>query len=134
MKVLSYLKGPTDAWIPQEHAEGFVAASHWKHLGDCEDREYFSFDPEFVTVAEQDEKFGVKVYDPKNKEDKAHLDSLHSKLSFLRQDLVDIKAQLFTETDLFDLIVGLASQDKYIIKKINELKTVYSEHLTSLGF
>jgi len=52
----------------------------------------------------------------------------------LRQDLVDIKAQLFTETDLFDLIVGLASQDKYIIKKINELKTVYSEHLTSLGF
>jgi hypothetical protein len=134
MKVLSYLKGPTDSWIPQEHAEGFVSTSHWRHLGDFEDREYFSFDPEFVTVAEQDEKFAVKVYDPTNKEDKAHLDSLHSKLSFLRQDLVDIKAQLFTETDLFDLIVGLASQDKYIIKKINELKTVYSEHLTSLGF
>jgi hypothetical protein len=133
MKVYSYLKAPMTDWVQEQHNEGFEP-KHLKHLGDVEDRVYFSYDPEFVTVPEQDEKYEVKFYDISDSEDKAHLDSIKDKLTLVRQDSLDLKSKLFAKMDLFDLLTGLATSDKYVIEQLAELKKEHEDYLKALGF
>jgi hypothetical protein len=132
MKVFSYKKNASLDYVNEIRLEGFETSLHWKHLGEWDNREYFSFDPEFVTLQDQAEEFDVKVYDPKKDED--HLDSIKNKLAYLQQELQDIKAKMFRELDLFDILTGIVSKDKYVIEKLEELKKEHDTYLKSLGF
>lgn len=132
MKVFSYLKNPTLDYVNEERLEGFEINKHWKHLGDWNSREYFSFDPEFVKLADQDEAFDVKIYD--SKKDAEELAAVRNKLAYLQQDLQDIKSKVFAEFDMIDVLMGLASKDKYVIDKLTALHTEHEEHLKNLGF
>lgn len=132
MKIFSYLKNPGLDYKNEERLEGFDVNKHWKHLGDWNSREYFSFDPEFVKLQDQDEAFDVKVYD--SKADAEELSTVRNKLAYLQQDLQDIKSQLFSEFDMIDVLMGLASKDKYVIDKLVTLQKTHEEHLKSLGF
>ena len=132
MKVLSYKREPGLEYANEERLEGFDASKHWKHLGDYNGREYFSFDPEFVKLADQDEAIEFKVHD--GKDDVDFLNSLQNKLPYLQQELQDIKAKMFRELDLFDILTGIAAKDKYVIGKLDELKKEHDEYLKKLGF
>jgi hypothetical protein len=132
MKVFSYAKNPGIDYVNEERLEGFDASLHWKHLGDWNNREYFSFDPKFVKLQDQDEAFDVVVYDAAKDED--HLDSIKNKLPYLQQELQDIKSKMFRELDVFDILTGIVSKDKYVIGKLEELKKEHDDYLKSLGF
>lgn len=132
MKVFSYVRNANIDYVNEERLEGFDAALHWKHLGDWDGREYFSFDPEFVKLQDQAEEFAVKVYDPKK--DEEELTAVKSRLPYLQQELQDIKAKMFRELDLFDILTAIASKDKYVITKLEELKKEHDEYLKGLGF
>lgn len=132
MKVFSYKKNASLDYVNEIRLEGFETSLHWKHLGEWDNREYFSFDPEFVKLQDQAEEFDVKVYDSKKDED--HLDSIKNKLAYLQQELQDIKAKMFRELDLFDILTGIVSKDKYVIEKLEELKKEHDTYLKSLGF
>jgi hypothetical protein len=132
MKVFSYVKNPTLEYVHEERLEGFDAARHWKHLGDWDNRQYFSFDPEFVKLQDQAEEFDLKVYDAEKDADE--LNAVKPKLAYLQQELQDIKAKMFRELDIFDILTAIVSKDKYVVKKLEELKKEHDDFLTSLGF
>lgn len=132
MKVFSYLKNPQLDYVNEERLEGFETSIHWKHLGDWNNREYFSFDPAFVKLQEQDEAFDVKVYD--SEKDAEVLTGLRNKLPYLKQELQDIKTKMFAELDLFDLLIGIASKDKYVIEQLATLQKEHEDYLKNLGF
>lgn len=130
MKIFSYVKNPALDYVNEERLEGFDASLHWKHLGDWDNRSYFSFDPEFVKLQDQDEAFEVKVYESGDEE----LEVVKRKLPFLQQELQDIKAKMFRELDIFDILTAIVSKDKYVIEKLEELKKEHDDYLTGLGF
>jgi hypothetical protein len=130
MKVFSYAKNPTLDYVNEERLEGFDASLHWKHLGDGDNRVYFSFDPEFVKLQEQAEEFDVKVYDANTDE----LQAIKPKLAYLQQELQDIKSKMFRELDIFDILTAIVSKDKYVIEKLEQLKKEHDDFLKSLGF
>lgn len=132
MKVFSYAKNPTLEYINEERLEGFDASQHWKHLGDWDNRVYYSFDPEYVKLQEQAEEFDVKVYDAEKDADE--LQAVKPKLAYLQQELQDIKSKMFRELDIFDILTAIVSKDKYVIEKLEELKKEHDDFLTSLGF
>lgn len=132
MKVFSYVKNPTLDYVNEERLEGFDASLHWKHLGEVDGREYFSFDPEFVKLQDQAEEFDVKVYDADKDADE--LASVRTKLAYLQQELQDIKAKMFRELDIFDILTAIVSKDKYVTKKLEDLKKEHDDYLKGLGF
>lgn len=132
MKVFSYEKNANLEYINEERLEGFLPGVHWKHLGDWDNRSYFSFDPEFVKLQEQDEAFDVKVYDAEK--DAEELQAIRPKLAYLQQELQDIKAKMFRELDIFDILTAIVSKDKYVVKKLEELKKEHDDFLKNLGF
>lgn len=132
MKVFSYVRNPALEYVNEERLEGFDASLHWKHLGDWDNRVYFSFDPEFVKLQDQAEEFDVKVYDPVADADELH--AIKSKLAFLQQELQDIKAKMFRELDIFDILTAIVSKDKYVVTKLEELKKEHDDFLKNLGF
>lgn len=132
-KVFSYLKGNMTNWVAETHSEEFTV-DDYIHLGEDDSRDYYSFNPATVTLAEQDEKFDVKVYDASNKDDQAELLAAQPKLAFLRQQSLDIKGKLFAEYDIFEVLTGLANQDKYVIKHLADLKEKHAAYLKNLGF
>lgn len=107
---------------------------HHTHLGDYDGYSYYSYDSEFVTLNENDEKYEQKEYDPTNTEDKAELDSVKNHLHFLRQQIITKKAQLFETIDMFDVIAGIVEQDKYILDKVNEVKSEVDAIYSNYGF
>lgn len=132
MKVFSYAKNPSLEYVNEERLEGFDANLHWKHLGDVDNRSYFSFDPEFVKLQDQAEEFDVKVYDAEKDADELH--AVKSRLPFLQQELQDIKAKMFRELDIFDILTAIVSKDKYVVKKLEDLKKEHDDFLKNLGF
>ena len=107
---------------------------HHTHLGDYDGYSYYSYDSEFVTLNENDEKYEQKEYDPTNTADKAELDSVKNHLHFLRQQIITKKAQLFETIDMFDVIAGIVEQDKYILDKVNEVKSQVDAIYSNYGF
>ncbi|NDG28486.1 hypothetical protein EB118_00080 [bacterium] len=103
-------------------------------LGEYEGHSYFAFNPANVTLQENEAEFEQRVYDSNNAEDKAHLDSIKNKLHFLRQEILSIKSKLFTNLDMFDVIVGIKDQDKYILDIVAEIKSELDAKLSSYGF
>jgi L-alanine-DL-glutamate epimerase-like enolase superfamily enzyme len=55
-------------------------------------------------------------------------------LSAIDIALWDIKGKLFAELDIFELLTGLANQDKYVIKHLADLKEKQEAYLKNLGF
>jgi len=134
MKVYSYKQAVMDTYNHPELLEGSTPEHH-VHLGDADGRSYFSYDPEFVKLAENDaEKYDVKEYDVKKKADREHLAEVKNKLHFLRQVLITKKAAIYNELDPFDVVAGLAEQDKYVLDKIKAVKKDVDDTLTNYGF
>lgn len=133
MKIYSYKQEAMDLWNQEDRLEAFQPEDY-VHLGDFEGRQYFSFNPETVTLAENDEKYDVKVYDTKKKADKEELDFIKTRLTFLKQEVISKKSELFTDLDLFDVLLGIASQDKYIIEKITSLQSDVDSVYKKYGF
>lgn len=134
MKVYSYKQAVMDTYNHPELLEGYTPEHH-VHLGDANGRSYFSYNPEFVKLLENDaEKYDVKVYDNKKKADREELASVINSLHFLRQLLIVKKAALFETIDMFDVISGIASQDKYVLEKIKAIQKDVDETLSNYGF
>jgi hypothetical protein len=134
MKVYSYKQAVMDTYNHPEFLEGFTPEHH-VHLGDADGRSYYSFDSDFVKLAENDEeKYDVKVYDSKKKADKEHLASVVNSLHFLRQVIIVKKAALFDTIDMFDVLSGIAEQDKYVLDKIKTVKKDVEDTLANYGF
>ena len=132
MKVYSYKAGPIEGFSLPEFLEGYQPEMH-VHLGTWEGREYFSYDPEFVKVQDA-ESAEYKFFDTKKKDDKEFLNSIVNNLHFMRQQIVTKKAELFQDIDMFDVISGLASQDKYVLEKIKTAQKSVDEILKNYGF
>lgn len=134
MKVYSYKQAVMDTFNHPELLEGYQP-DHHVHLGDYDGRSYFAHDPEFVKLAENDaELFDVKVYDNKKKADREELSKVVNNLHFLRQLLIAKKAALFETIDMFDVISGIASQDKYVLDKIKTVQKDVDDTLSNYGF
>lgn len=134
MKVYSYKQAAMDTYNHPEFLEGYQPEHH-VHLGDTDNRSYYSYNSEFVKLNENDtEKYDLTEYDPKKKADKEHLESVINKLHFLRQVLITKKAALFETIDMFDVISGLANQDKYILDAIKTVKKDVDQVLQNYGF
>ena len=113
--------------------EGYQPEHH-VHLGEYDGYTYFSYDSEFVTLCDNDEKYEQKEYDPKVSSDKAELNSVKNHLHYLRQQIITAKAQLFETIDVFDVITGIVEQDKYILDKVKEIKSNVDTIYTNYGF
>ncbi len=122
-----------DVYQEPNRLEGFQPEHH-THLGDYDGYSYYSYDSEFVTLNENDEKYEQKEYDPTNTADKAELDSVKNHLHFLRQEIITKKAQLFETIDMFDVIAGIVDQDKYILDKVKEVKNDVDAIYSNYGF
>ncbi len=122
-----------DVYQEPNRLEGFQPEHH-THLGDYDGYSYYSYDSEFVTLNENDEKYEQKEYDTTNTEDKAELNSVKNHLHFLRQEIITKKAQLFETIDMFDVIAGIVDQDKYILDKVKEVKNDVDAIYSNYGF
>jgi hypothetical protein len=133
MKVYRIKQETMDVYQEPNRLEDFQPEHH-THLGDYDGYSYYSYDSEFVTLNENDEKYEQKEYDPTNTADKAELDSVKNHLHFLRQQIITKKAQLFETIDMFDVIAGIVEQDKYILDKVNEVKSQVDAIYSNYGF
>lgn len=133
MKVYRIKQEVMDVYQEPNRLEGFQPEHH-THLGDYDGYSYYSYDSEFVTLNENDEKYEQKEYDTTNTEDKAELNSVKNHLHFLRQEIITKKAQLFETIDMFDVIAGIVDQDKYILDKVKEVKNDVDAIYSNYGF
>lgn len=122
-----------DVYLEPNRLEGFQPEHH-AHLGDYNGYSYYSYDENFVTLNENDEKYEQKEYDPTNSEDKAELNAVKDYLHFLRQQIISKKASLFETIDIFDVLSGIAEQDKYILDKVKEVKSQVDAVYSNYGF
>ena len=122
-----------DVYLEPNRLDGFQPEHH-THLGDYNGYSYYSYDTEFVTLNENDEKYEQKEYDPTNAEDKAELNAVRDYLHFLRQQVISKKAILFETIDMFDVLSGIAEQDKYILDKVKEVKSQVDAVYSNYGF
>ena len=80
MKVYSYKQTVMDTYNHPEFLEGYTPEHH-VHLGAFDGRSFYSYDPEFVKLAENDqEKYDVKEYDSKKKADREYIASEMSQI------------------------------------------------------
>ena len=133
MKVYRIKQEVMDVYQEPNRLEGYQSEHH-VHLGDYNGYTYFSYDTEYVTLNENDEKYEQKEYDPNVAEDKAELDSVKNHLHYLIQQIISAKAQLFETIDVFDVITGIVEQDKYILDKVKEIKSSVDSIYTNYGF
>lgn len=122
-----------DVYQEPNRLDGFQPEHH-THLGDYDGYSYYSYNTEFVTLNENDEKYEQKEYDPTNTEDKTELNSVKDHLHFLRQQIITKKSQLFETIDIFDVIAGIVEQDKYILDKVSEVKSQVDAIYSNYGF
>lgn len=130
MKILSHIKGNLEGYNEPEFLDGFVPKVSYKFLGDFDDKEFYSFDPELVKLAENDERFQVKVYD--KEEDAEYLASIKNKLWVIAEETNEIKSKL--TMDIFTVLTNLAVGDKYTIELLTALKKEHDDYLSNLGF
>ena len=133
MKVYRIKQEVMDVYLEPNRLDGFQPEHH-THLGDYNGYSYYSYDTEFVTLNENDEKYEQKEYDPTNAEDKAELNAVRDYLHFLRQQVISKKAILFETIDMFDVLSGIAEQDKYILDKVKEVKSQVDAVYSNYGF
>lgn len=133
MKVYRIKQEVMDVYQEPNRLDGFQPEHH-THLGDYDGYSYYSYNTEFVTLNENDEKYEQKEYDPTNTEDKTELNSVKDHLHFLRQQIITKKSQLFETIDIFDVIAGIVEQDKYILDKVSEVKSQVDAIYSNYGF
>jgi hypothetical protein len=134
MKVFSQKMVEMDVYVQAERLEAFDAAKDYIHLGSYDGRDYFSYNPETVVLQKQDEKYDVKEYSPTKKDDKATLADLRTKLDYTRNLTANLKAELFSSMDLFDVLSGLSTNDKYVKDAISEIIEKIDAEFKNLGF
>ena len=132
MKILSHIKGDLTGFNNPEHLDGFIPKVSYKFLGDADDKEFYSFDPAVVILAENDPKFQVKVYDKENSEDAEYLKAIKNRLWVVQQETQDIKSKL--DMDIFTVVTNLSVGDKYTIELLTALKKEHDDYFSNLGF
>lgn len=132
MKIYSYKQLAMDTWNHEERSEEYQPGDHL-HLGTVDGREFFSYNPETVTLAENDEKFEVTVYSS-NKKDVAFLTSIRDQLTVIRQEVHLAKQKIYDNNDLFDILVGLSANDANIVKMLADVKKDIDATYAKYGF
>jgi hypothetical protein len=135
MKVYSYRMLEQDTFNHPERGEDFDAAKDLIHLGQLDGREWYSYNPATVTLVKQnDEKYEFREYDPKVEDDKKILDSVVKKLTYTSALIVSTKQSIFEGGDLFDVLHGLSTGDKYTKDTIKAAFDKIEQDLENLGF
>jgi hypothetical protein len=132
MKILSHITGALEGYIEPEHLEGYIPDVSYKFLGEADNKAFYSFDPTVVALADNDERFQVRVYDRDNVEDAQYLNLIKNQLWVIKQETQDIKEKL--PMDLFTVLTNLAVGDKYTIDILTALKKEHDDYLSNLGF
>jgi len=132
MKILSHIKGTLEGFIEHEPLDGYIPKVSYKFLGDTDNKEFYSFDPSVVALADNDERFQVKVYDKENPEDVEYLNKIKNDLWVIKDETQEIKSKL--NMDLFTVLTNLASGDKYTIDTLTALKKEHDDYFSNLGF
>jgi hypothetical protein len=132
MKILSHIKGTLEGFIEHEPLDGYIPKVSYKFLGDAANKEFYSFDPSVVALADNDERFQVKVYDKENPEDVEYLNKIKNDLWVIKDETQEIKSKL--NMDLFTVLTNLASGDKYTIDTLTALKKEHDDYFSNLGF
>jgi len=132
MKILSHIKGTLEGFIEHEPLDGYIPKVSYKFLGDADGKEFYSFDPSVVALADNDERFQVKVYDKENPEDVEYLNKIKNDLWVIKDETQEIKSKL--NMDLFTVLTNLASGDKYTIDTLTALKKEHDDYFSNLGF
>lgn len=132
MKIFSYKKTVMDTWNAETRLEAFQP-DDYKQLGEIDSYYYFSYNPETVILAENDEvKYEIKMYDITNKTDADFLETIKNQLTYVKEEVLTAKSKLFESHDIFDLISGVASKDSNILEFIAsidaEVKNVYIKY------
>ena len=100
MKIFSYKKTVMDTWNAETRLEAFQP-DDYKQLGEIDSYYYFSYNPETVILAENDEvKYEIKMYDITNKTDADFLDSIKNQLTYVKEEVLTAKSKLFESHDM----------------------------------
>ena len=112
--------------------ESYDSKTSYKFLGEFDGKEFYSFDPAAVELADNSERFQVKVYDTAVEQDAEYLQHIKNKLWVVQQETQDIKSKL--DMDIFTILTNLAVGDKYTIDTLTALKKEHDDYLSNLGF
>jgi hypothetical protein len=132
MKIFSRIQADLEGYIEPVFLESYDSKSSYKFLGEFDGKEFYSFDPTAVKLADNNEKFQVKVYDTAIEEDAEYLKHIKNKLWVIQQETQDIKSKL--DMDIFTVLTNLAVSDKYTIDTLTALKKEHDDYLSNLGF
>lgn len=101
-------------------------------LASHDDKEWFSYDDEKVTVTTDQGDFEVTVYDKTT--DAAALAEVAAVSQVLIRGTVDIQAKLTLNTPLSKLLQGIVDSDADVLTSIAAIGTEEEEFKASLGF
>ena len=130
-KIYSHLVGIVDGEFEHPVITDNEDVNAVIHLGDTEDRAWFSFDEDSATVNDgQDAKYGVTVYDAGD----ADTAAVQYKLSYVNQQVAMRKDAVTSVHDNFDLFEAIINSDTDITDLFASTRTAIAAELTELGF
>jgi hypothetical protein len=132
MKIFSRIEEKLEGYNEPIFLESYDSKTSYKFLGEFDGKEFYSFDPVAVELADNSERFQVKVYDTDVAEDAEYLQHIKNKLWVVQQETQDIKSKL--DMDIFTVLTNLAVGDKYTIDTLTALKKEHDDYLSNLGF
>jgi hypothetical protein len=132
MKIFSRTEEKLEGYNEPVFLESYDSKTSYKFLGEFDNKEFYSFDPAAVELADNDDRFQVKVYDLTVAEDADYLNHVKHKLWVVQQETHDIKSKL--DMDIFTVLTNLAVGDKYTIDTLTALKKEHDDYFSNLGF
>lgn len=132
MKIFSRIEENLEGYNEPLFLESYDSKTSYKFLGEFDGKEFYSFDPAAVELADNSERFQVKVYDTAVEQDAEYLQHIKNKLWVVQQETQDIKSKL--DMDIFTILTNLAVGDKYTIDTLTALKKEHDDYLSNLGF
>lgn len=113
--------------------EDIGAIEHIGRLGETNEA-FYSFDPDKVTVQENDPAYGQKIYDNESKEDCEVLKKLLSEEWNLRRRLTAIEDKITQEHTLANWLISIIDKDENMIGKLKSIRQEQDNLLKDLGF
>jgi hypothetical protein len=132
MKIFSRTQEQLEGYNEPMFLDSYDSKTSYRLLGDADGKEFYTFDPSAVELADNDDRFQVKVYDTTNTEDAEYLKKIKNQLWVVQQETQDIKSKL--DMDIFTVLTNLAVGDKYTIDTLTALKKEHDDYLSNLGF
>ena len=73
MKIFSRTQEQLEGYNEPMFLDSYDSKTSYRLLGDADGKEFYTFDPSAVELADNDDRFQVKVYDTTNTEDAEYL-------------------------------------------------------------